>query len=307
MDLSAKRVLLSNLSIGVHGQVDVNCDGYGRVRRFSSYDLLLSDDDEPKPLLRGLKPALHYRTQVFQIAACNWRCWYCFVDDELLNGHQRAARFFNAGELFQLHLEDECPPNVIDLSGGQPDLVPEWTLWMLEQADALGLRGKRLFWIDDALSTNYLYDILSADQLKFIATFQGVSRACCLKGFSQASFEYNTGLPGNGLDKQLIILKKHVAIGFDVFVYVTFTDDPRDTVDRDIELFVGRLREIHPLLPLRVVPLRVHPFSGAIRRRPSAGIAMQNQFSVYRRWKSILLSIYGKEALDAPYESISLS
>ena len=37
------------------------------------------------------------------------------------------------GELVELYLDEPEPPPMIDLTGGQPDLTPEWVPWTMEE------------------------------------------------------------------------------------------------------------------------------------------------------------------------------
>ena len=119
----------------------VNCDGLGRVRVFRTYALHFGIDD-PECAKRSkcvLAPGFSkfpvVRTQVFQLAACSWRCWYCYVDNALLKADPSKGTFVSASELIDLYLGQIPPADIIDLSGGQPDLVPEWPLWVLEALD----------------------------------------------------------------------------------------------------------------------------------------------------------------------------
>src|SRR5687767_6400856 len=65
-----------------------NCDGYGRVRHFCS-DGASGWVPNPLPIeparkALGLPPTDMIQAQAFQNAACNWRCWYCYVPFNLL-------------------------------------------------------------------------------------------------------------------------------------------------------------------------------------------------------------------------------
>jgi len=50
---------------------------------------------------------------------------------------------------------------MIDLSGGQPDLTPEWIPWMMEELNNRGLTDKVYLWSDDNLSNDYFWKYLS--------------------------------------------------------------------------------------------------------------------------------------------------
>ena len=42
------------------------------------------------------------RTQVFQNAVCNWRCWYCFVDFKLLAASRKHSEWLTPRDLIDL-------------------------------------------------------------------------------------------------------------------------------------------------------------------------------------------------------------
>ena len=113
-----------------------NCNGYGRIRHFrlgDSKDWPLN----PLPILPaqkalGIETSDMIRAQVFQNAVCNWRCWYCFVDFKLLSGNRKYSEHLNCDTLLDYYCDQEAPPLVIDLTGGQPDITPEWVPWMME-------------------------------------------------------------------------------------------------------------------------------------------------------------------------------
>ena len=135
IDVESRRVLISRLA-GSRQEVDLtlptNCNGYGRVRHFR---MTTAEGWPANPLpivpacrALGIAPAPQVMTAlVFQNAACAWRCWYCFVPEELLRADPQRSAWFSADELVALYRQIPEAPRVIDLSGGSPDLVPEWT------------------------------------------------------------------------------------------------------------------------------------------------------------------------------------
>jgi len=61
-----------------------------------------------------------------------------------------------AGELVDAYLAIPGRPSVLDLSGGQPDLVPEWVSWTLRALDERRVSDVYV-WSDDNLSTDYFF------------------------------------------------------------------------------------------------------------------------------------------------------
>jgi hypothetical protein len=120
-----------------------NCGGMGRVRHFRR-DTAPGWPDNPLPIepaarALGLAPEAIMRAQVFQNAACAWRCWYCYVPFDLLGGDERRGRWMTAPELVALFAAEQDRPSILDLSGGSPDLTPEWIVWTMDALADAGL------------------------------------------------------------------------------------------------------------------------------------------------------------------------
>ena len=57
---------------------------------------------------------------------------------------------------------------MIDLTGGQPDLTPEWVPWMIQEIRARGLEDTVYLWSDDNLSTDYFWRYLSTNDIDLV-------------------------------------------------------------------------------------------------------------------------------------------
>ena len=131
----------------------------------------------------------------------------------------------SADELIDLYLAENDRPKIIDLSGGQPDLVPEWGLWMADSLSRRGLDQDVYLWTDDNLSNDYLWNCLSRDEIRRLASYRNYGRVGCFKGFDEHSFSFNT-LAGRELFKnQMVLMRRLIDTGFDVYGYATFTSD----------------------------------------------------------------------------------
>lgn len=266
-----------------------NCDGLGRIRHFRRQT---SAGWPPNPLpidpaarFLGVAPGDLVRAQVFQNAVCNWRCWYCFVPFNLLAAHPAHSRWVSADELVGLYLREAGRPAVIDLSGGQPDLVPEWVPWTMRTIRDRGLEGTIYLWSDDNLSNDYFWRHLGLEDIELIRTFQGYGRVGCFKGFDCESFGFNTAADPVLFDRQFDLLGRLIGLGIDVYAYVTLTTPRTDGVGDEIARFVDRLQLIAPLLPLRVVPLEVQVFT-PVRNRlsPARRASLAHQHDAVAAW-----------------------
>lgn len=269
IDLERGRILISRLA-GSGQEVDLTlpatCNGYGRVRHFRM-TTAHGWPANPLPIAPacralGIDPAPEMMTAlVFQNAACAWRCWYCFVPEELLRADLTHSAWFTADELVESYRRIPDRPRIIDLSGGSPDLVPEWTPWMMRALRAAGLDQDMYLWTDDNLSTTYLFDALSEEDLVLLRTYPNYGRVCCIKGFDARSFAFNTRASPEAYNRQFEILRRVLALGLDVYGYVTLTSPHSDHVDRGVVDLFDRLQAIDPNFPLRVVPLRIEVFT----------------------------------------------
>lgn len=271
IDIKSKKIMVARISDSIEADDEythVNCNGYGRIRKYSTFRLHFSRAATARhPTRSNSLRHDQYDTQVFQVAGCDFRCWYCFVDDKLLSADSSHARWFSAGELLDMALHDSAP-TVIDLSGGQAELVPEWTVWMMEEIEQRGLKEKITVWSDDNLSCNFFWTHLNHEQRQYVINFPGYCKTVCLKGFDSKGFAANTGTPGIFFERQLEILKRLWNDGVNMDIYLTMLDIPRQHQEAEviIDQLLQKLISIHPTLPHRIVPLKIYPFSNMLRR-----------------------------------------
>ncbi|MGA2602977.1 MAG: radical SAM protein [Verrucomicrobiia bacterium] len=256
-----------------------------------------------------MDPALHalglpcsdeIQVQVFQNAICSWRCWYCFVDFDLLSANPRHSEFKTVEELIDLYLKEPNRPKIIDLSGGQPDLVPEWGLWFADALAARGLSKEIYLWSDDNLSNDYLWRHLESADLARLASYRNYGRVGCFKGFDEESFSFNTRAQPHLFDMQFKLMRRLVEAGFDVYGYTTFTSSSDKGLSNHMSIFIDRLQsEVHPLFPLRTVPLPILKFTPTRSRMgPQHERALLIQNDAVRAWTEELQRRFPKELRD---------
>lgn len=297
VDLMSRKVLIARYD-GAQQLEDLtlapNCQGWGRIHHFRRW----VDDHwpanplpiDPALLWLGMERSDALEVQLFQIAVCSWRCWYCYVDFELLSASRSHADFKTVDDLIDLYLAESDRPPIIDLSGGQPDLVPEWTLWFADGLVRRGLETKVYLWSDDNLSNDYLWRYLSAGEVERLASYRNYGRVGCFKGFDEQSFTFNTTADPGLFRLQFELMRRIVRAGFDVYGYATFTSDDGGAVARRMCDFVDRLQEaVHPLFPLRTVPLRIRPFTPTVSRmRAEHARALEIQNEAVAAWSEEL-------------------
>ena len=310
----ADRTLLVTNFIETGQEADLtdppNCNGFGRVRHFKAATSPGWPANTlpivPAAAALGVPASDRMNAQVFQNAVCNWRCWYCYVPFNLLNANPERSAWVTAEQLVDWWQDYDAPPSIIDLSGGQPDLVPEWTLWMAEALTERGLASSTYLWIDDNLSNDYFWRYLDDNQIATIVNYPALGRVGCFKGYDAESFAFNTGASADLFDAQFDLFDRHRRSGVDTYAYATFTsssdEDPTDPIRR----FVDRLQDLSELLPLRLIPLEVAvwgPVHGRLTDRSRHGLA--NQQRAIEAWTTELEARFTREQRDTPIHEVS--
>ena len=293
IDAASKSVLVSRIGDTEQAgdlSAPTNCDGVGRVRHFRTRTAP-GWPDNPLPISPaarwlGLPTADAMNAQVFQLAACAWRCWYCYVPYGSLRADPMTSNWWTAEQLVDayLRLDDRSP--ILDLSGGSPDLAPEWVLWTLEAIGRRGAASSTFVWSDDNLSSARL--LADSGLLRGIASYPNYGRACCLKGYDAASFAFNTRAAEDGFDGQLRILDGYAKTDIDLYVYVPLVGPPGGDARLQVESVLDRLAAVRSDLPSRAVPLIISSFGPMQRRlRDEHDRALRRQWELVEHWKAI--------------------
>ena len=316
LDIANQRVLMTRVQGSAQEsdlQSPVNCGGYGRIRHFRRATSAGWPPNalpiDPAARALGLPSGLEsIEAQVFQNAACNWRCWYCFVPFNLLSADTRYSEMQAMDALVSAYAQLTPRPPVLDLSGGQPDLTPEYILWTMRALQERGLAGSTMLWSDDNLSTDYFWSKLSLEEQAEIAAYQNYARVGCFKGFDEESFAFNTAAESGGLGKQLEYMGRLIESGLDMYAYATFTSPSAEQIEVKMESFIDQLQAVHPNLPLRTVPLEIQIFTPtAGRLRPEHLQSMQVQKRATAAWVFQLKERFSEEDLGKAVCDVSLS
>lgn len=315
IDVANSRLLISRI-VGSQQMEDLtespNCEGFGRIRHFRraaspgwpSNPLPL----DPATKALRLSPTDTIRAQVFQNAVCNWRCWYCYVPYNLLSGDIKNAAWMTARDLMDLYLLESEPALVIDLSGGQPDLTPEWIPWMMAEIKHRGLENSIYLWSDDNLSNDYFWQYLSDDQRALVAGYPNYGRVCCFKGFDHDSFSFNTRAAPELFDRQFQLMDRLLTTGIDIYAYATFTCANTKDIPSKIARFVDRLQLLAENLPLRTIPLEIQAFTPVQSRlNDSRQMSLAHQWVAIESWKRELQNRFGSAGETSNIVDVSLN
>lgn len=275
LQAESRRVRIARLA-GSQQEQDLslppNCDGLGRIHHFR-LDQFSDWPTDPLPMAPARKRLnlpgnADMTAEVFQLVSCNWRCWYCFVPFNLLSPTEENSEWVTTDRLVELYSQLESRPRIIDCSGGQPDLVPEWVPWMMNSLRDAGLADSVFLWSDDNLSNDYFWKYLTKDEIDLVATYANYARVACFKGYDSESFSFNTKAHPDLFDRQFDLFRRLLDLGIDLYAYATFTGPSSEDVSVKMSRFIDRLQEIHPRLPLRTVPLRINEV-GVLNQRVS--------------------------------------
>ena len=194
----------------------VNCDGFGRIRIFKrkKYQDWVANPlpFEPYSIAMGKNSVNELAVQVFQIAKCNLNCWWCFIPDEYKNCNINHTKWFAVNDLLELFIRDTMGTvNVIDISGGNPELVPEFTLQFMLGLEKYGLTEKIYLWSDDVLTTDFLFTKLSESQVQYMSKYKRYGKVACFKGIDDESF-------GHSVDDQFQIIVEVILVTHDIIL-----------------------------------------------------------------------------------------
>lgn len=149
---------------------------------------------------------------IYQLKACNIHCPYCFVDDFNKNGKfDNGARFFSIPEIvdeFEKEREKRVKEDLnhvcrIRASGGEPTVVPEQWLAMLQEIEKRNLGDKIHFHSDTNLTTGYFLDELEEkgeiekNIFEKIGQYKNFGLLCSFKGTDVKNFVKNTRANAN--------------------------------------------------------------------------------------------------------------
>jgi len=107
-----------------------------------------------------------------------------------------------------------------------------------------------------------LWRFLKSEEIERLRRTANYGRVGCFKGFDEKSFSFNTKAAPGLFYEQFRLMNRLVTAGFDVYGYATFTGNSNDEIDILMNRFIDSLQEqVHPLFPLRTIPLRIGAFT----------------------------------------------
>lgn len=311
----SKQILVTNFldSEQAKDASNINCEGFGRIRTLSQ---------TPRP--NWVNSCVRYRVasarmglsdteselcQVFQNAVCNFRCWFCFVDYKLLKGDFTHSAYLTVDDLLELFLREKSPARIIALSGGQPDIIPEWAPWFIKALLHRGLTNEYFIWLDDNLSTQFAWGYLTGEEWELMKWYPNFGRLCGIKSFTKERFFENTNVRPEFFDRQLDTLGRLVKEGMDVYIELALTTSDLSNLAKDMSDFFDLLQQkVHHNIPLRINPTQIREYSPnknrilEIRR-----LALVNQYVVLNAFLEELHKRFSSSELALPQHLVQLN
>jgi len=309
-------ILIARLKNSTQSQdynTKLNSDDFSRIRvfrKFTFHGTGGAPDVESRDramLIYGYLNSKDTQSFVFQLAGCSWRCWYCYVDYKQLSGNLDTGEFLTTDQMVEIFKKERGNVDILDLSGGQPDLVPEWTLWILKSLEKSNLKGQVHIRSEDNLSNDFIWRFLSKEERRYISLYPNYTRIGCFKGFDNESFHFNTGDDCQMFERQFMIMNSLIQEGFNMYSYVTFTCNDGADMEKRIGKFVDRLQDIDRNLPLRVIPLLIHDFSALkSRKQQITETVKHNEKLALEAWLRCLEFRYTKHERLVPLSEVRL-
>ena len=255
------------------------------------------------------------RLLTVQVGGCNFRCWYCYCDDALLNGMNLV--YLTPEELVDRFIQQRISDNpqglqsnVLRISGGEPFLAPELILGCLEEVRRRGLDDRIFIWTETNLSP-FLKESTSGPPI--IEKWVNLDKLSCFRNFALHPCVHGTS-PKNlheickvdekwfgGLLEGLNTLIQHK-----IDIYPTFS--PNMCPPGDVEDLFKRLTSINKYLPLRFALIEYHLDYPSVLMRHEAQqhLTVYNKYLVIKKWNELLLKTYGMSYAEKPRQEVPL-
>ncbi|MBU0470515.1 MAG: 4Fe-4S cluster-binding domain-containing protein [Nanoarchaeota archaeon] len=175
---------------------------------------------------------------IYQLKGCNIACKFCFVDRYNNNGKlSHGAKYFKVSELVDnfLRVREEKASegiriNVLRASGGEPSLVLEQWLQMLQHVEKRDLSDEVYVMSDTNLTTGSALESWMKNKeidpgiLKEIACYDNFGLLSCFKGTDSKNFVENTGCSPSYFPEQVASYLMFAEAGIRIYPHVINPD-----------------------------------------------------------------------------------
>jgi len=255
---------------------------------------------------------------IAQINGCNLKCWQCYVDDVNKSANPKYGRFFSAEEILieflvesrkaQFLIDPDRKVNILRLSGGDPFLVPEIIVWIIEAAEKFGLENYIYFWVDTNLASgDFYWKYLTNKQREKIRNFKNIGFMGCYKGYDEESFTKTCGAAPKFFNEQFKMHRRLIKEELDVYSYfypLVYSDYSDRKLRKCLVLFINRLqKEVNLLAPLRLTTPYTKIYSPTQNRlTPERKKSLELQYAATKIWKEEIKKQFGSRADLMPHQ-----
>lgn len=269
------------------------------------------------------------------VPRCPLNCWHCFVEecyrnncDSCLsnNSCDKSRRkmlevkedWFSAEAIIKEFLDQRINDlkygrhtNILRITGGEPFLVPNLIVEVLEELKMRDLNNEILVLVETSLLPLCKYNektIVTDDLLNRMASFNNICVYPCFHGISNENF-YHTTTEEIKLEYLFQALKRLISAGIDV--YPSFGSNV--TPIEEVENFYNALLRINKLLPLKFSLVEYDlNYEPIINRKKLFDLSFEkkiklfNKGAVINKWNSLLQRDTGYSYGERPRHLVSV-
>lgn len=229
------------------------------------------------------------------IPSCPLNCWHCYVDKELLN--QEKTDYFSAEKIVDFFIEQRdidkkinVESNVLRITGGEPFLIPEMILEILEELKNRNLDGEIFVWTETNITPlSFAKDIIDwEDILSKLSGYSNFAVHPCFHGTSDDDIEKITRREGITVDNLMGGLRS--LINKDIDIYPTVGSNVCDP--NKLHILFKKLFRLRKDIPLRVALIEYDLNYTPLRNRLWDN-KLYSKFQSLRIWNDLLRHHYG--------------
>jgi len=267
------------------------------------------------------------------ISRCPLNCWHCYVNECLRTSCKICTvkkycnkkkvdkgikeAWFTAKTIVDdfvtqrnLDRTNELSSNILRITGGEPFLVPELLLEILDELKSRKLNNEVFLWTETNLIPLIVQDnsepIVSDELLKKLSAYHNFCVHPCFHGLSKKNFKEITQKNIGSIDILIKAMMRLIKTGIDI--YPTFGSNM--STSKDVECFYTKISKIDRFLPLRFClieyDLDYEPVDW--RRKNINGFAKKyekvyDRFQIIKKWDSLLQKNTGYKYSELPRHS----
>jgi uncharacterized Fe-S cluster-containing radical SAM superfamily protein len=224
---------------------------------------------------------------LIQLAGCNLRCWFCFVDDCVLAGNAGRVAPISTSDVVAFLREKRRTIHVVMVSGGEPLLQPSFLLKLKADMDLhLGIDVPYM-WIETNLTVDpQEWSVGTRRKMGNLLRSPRVGVTGCVKSYHPWGYYINTRRPGSEMWQQIGNARRLQEMGADLYPTIVLAGPTPRRCERVIDTCVKRLRdELGQEALRRIIPLEIRPYRPTMERMSRMrALYLRAQYRVLDTW-----------------------